>query len=201
MTAVRHQSTTGDKARQALATATAMKSSRARSPQSTQSTFASRVFPALVCDCLVWIPAFCHHAANNSTETTEWQCTCTAEWTRLNLLRVWCSEMSVVSRNDLDHAKASIQDLFGKISDIRQKAEQSELMVQEICRDIKKLDVAKRHLTQSITALRRFAMLCNAVGRFLSLSAKSSDPPHNVCLTVLFHTGSGSWRIYHVAHV
>ena len=109
--------------------------------------------------------------------------------------------MSVVSRNDLNHAKASIQDLFGKISDIRQKAEQSELMVQEICRDIKKLDVAKRHLTQSITALRRFAMLCNAVGRFLSLSTKSSDPPHNVCLTVLFRTGSGSWRIYHVAHV
>ncbi len=37
-------------------------------------------------------------------------------------------------------------------------------MVQEICRDIKKLDYAKQHLTQSITALRRFAMLCNAVG-------------------------------------
>lgn len=37
-------------------------------------------------------------------------------------------------------------------------------MVQEICRDIRKLDYAKKHLTQSITALRRFAMLCNAVG-------------------------------------
>ena len=32
-------------------------------------------------------------------------------------------------------------------------------MVQEICRDIKKLDYAKKHLTNVITALRRLGML------------------------------------------
>jgi hypothetical protein len=37
-------------------------------------------------------------------------------------------------------------------------------MVQEICRDIRKLDFAKTHLTHTITALRRLAMLVNAVG-------------------------------------
>lgn len=37
-------------------------------------------------------------------------------------------------------------------------------MVQEICRDIRKLDYAKTHLTHTITALRRLAMLVNAVG-------------------------------------
>ena len=37
-------------------------------------------------------------------------------------------------------------------------------MVQEICRDIKKLDYAKKHLTHTITALRRLAMLISAVG-------------------------------------
>lgn len=57
-----------------------------------------------------------------------------------------------------------IQELFGKINEIRRKAEQSEVMVQEICRDIKKLDYAKKHLTYTITALRRLAMLINAVG-------------------------------------
>ena len=61
-------------------------------------------------------------------------------------------------------AKLTIEELFGKIRDIQRKAEQSELMVQEICRDIKKLDYAKKHLTSTITALRRLAMLVNAVG-------------------------------------
>ena len=31
--------------------------------------------------------------------------------------------------------------------------------MQEICRDIKKLDYAKKHLTATITALRRLGML------------------------------------------
>ena len=67
-------------------------------------------------------------------------------------------------RQDLDKSKMEIQELFAKINEIRRKAEQSEVMVQEICRDIKKLDYAKKHLTYTITALRRLAMLINAVG-------------------------------------
>ncbi len=67
-------------------------------------------------------------------------------------------------RQDLTAAKAAIEELFGKIREIRRKAEASEIMVQEICRDIRKLDFAKTHLTHTITALRRLAMLVNAVG-------------------------------------
>lgn len=67
------------------------------------------------------------------------------------------------ARHDLTKAKQTIEQLFSKINDIQRKAEQSELMVQEICRDIKKLDFAKKHLTSTITALRRLAMLVNAV--------------------------------------
>jgi hypothetical protein len=52
-----------------------------------------------------------------------------------------------------------------KIHEIKTKAEQSETMVQEICRDIKKLDCAKRHITTTITALHRLTML----GQFPSL--------------------------------
>lgn len=68
------------------------------------------------------------------------------------------------ARQDLSSAKHTIEELFGRVRDIQRKAEQSEVMVQEICRDIKKLDYAKKHLTSTITALRRLAMLVNAVG-------------------------------------
>ena len=51
------------------------------------------------------------------------------------------------------------QELNGHIQEIKSKADQSEAMVQEICRDIKKLDFAKKNLTSTITALRRLGML------------------------------------------
>jgi len=51
------------------------------------------------------------------------------------------------------------QELMYKIREIKSKAEQSETMVQEICRDIKKLDFAKKHVTTTITALHRLTML------------------------------------------
>ena len=56
---------------------------------------------------------------------------------------------------DIGEAKTSIRELLQKIKDIKGKAEQSEVMVQEICRDIKQLDYAKQHLTATITALKR----------------------------------------------
>lgn len=49
--------------------------------------------------------------------------------------------------------------LFFKIKEIKEKATQSEQMVQEITQDIKSLDYAKRHLTTSITTLKRLQML------------------------------------------
>ena len=73
-------------------------------------------------------------------------------------------------RADLEKSKLAIEELFGKINEIRHKAEQSEVMVQEICRDIKKLDYAKKHLTHTITALRRLAMLISAVGETQGVS-------------------------------
>ena len=59
------------------------------------------------------------------------------------------------ARKDLENAKASVAELFLKVRDIKTKAEQSEEMVHEICHDIKSLDYAKRHLTLTITALKR----------------------------------------------
>ncbi|MEW5319492.1 MAG: hypothetical protein WDW38_010640 [Sanguina aurantia] len=67
------------------------------------------------------------------------------------------------ARQDLGSAHAAINELFVKFRDIQRKAEESEALVQDICRDIKKLDTAKKHLTSAITALRRLAMLTAAV--------------------------------------
>lgn len=68
------------------------------------------------------------------------------------------------AREDLAAATQAVQELMYKIREIKTKAEQSETMVQEICRDIKKLDFAKKHITTTITALHRLTMLgCESV--------------------------------------
>ncbi|KAI8983955.1 Vps53-like protein [Mycotypha africana] len=63
----------------------------------------------------------------------------------------------------LDKAKEAIQELFKQIQDIKSKAAQSESMVQDITQDVKSLDYAKRHLTHSVTVLKRLQMLVTAV--------------------------------------
>ncbi|XP_005987501.1 vacuolar protein sorting-associated protein 53 homolog [Latimeria chalumnae] len=66
-------------------------------------------------------------------------------------------------RQALEEAQKAIQQLFGKIKDIKDKAEKSEQMVKEITRDIKQLDHAKRNLTTSITTLNHLHMLAGGV--------------------------------------
>ncbi|TMW56723.1 hypothetical protein Poli38472_006733 [Pythium oligandrum] len=73
---------------------------------------------------------------------------------------------------DLKEAKMAVQQLYHKIQDIRGKAEHSEVMVQEICRDIKQLDYAKRHLQTTLTALKRLHMLVNAVDQLELMSSQ-----------------------------
>ncbi len=57
----------------------------------------------------------------------------------------------------------SIGDLAAKIREIKRKADASEAMVQEICRDIRALDVAKKNLTNTINVLARLKTLSSAV--------------------------------------
>ena len=74
------------------------------------------------------------------------------------------------ARKDLENGKQSVAELFVKVREIKGKAEQSEQMVHEICRDIKSLDYAKRHLTTTITALKRLQMLVTAVEQLVVMS-------------------------------
>ncbi|XP_073159047.1 vacuolar protein sorting-associated protein 53 A [Henckelia pumila] len=76
------------------------------------------------------------------------------------------------AREELAAATHAVQELIGKIREIKTKAEQSETMVQEICRDIKKLDFAKKHITTTITALHRLTMLVSAVEQLQVMASK-----------------------------
>lgn len=76
------------------------------------------------------------------------------------------------AKEDLAAATHAVEELMYKIREIKSKAEQSENMVQEICRDIKKLDFAKKHITTTITALHRLTMLVSAVEQLQVMASK-----------------------------
>ena len=62
-------------------------------------------------------------------------------------------------RHALEEAQEAIEKLFGRIRNIKEKAEQSEHMVEKITSDIKQLDNAKKHLTDSVRTLERLRFL------------------------------------------
>ncbi|XP_020273908.1 vacuolar protein sorting-associated protein 53 A [Asparagus officinalis] len=82
------------------------------------------------------------------------------------------SNSGTKAKEDLAAATRAVQELMHKIHEIKTKAEQSETMVQEICRDIKKLDFAKKHITTTITALHRLTMLVSAVEQLQIMASK-----------------------------
>ncbi|KAF5472285.1 hypothetical protein F2P56_009018, partial [Juglans regia] len=82
------------------------------------------------------------------------------------------SNSGTKAKEDLAAATGAVEELMYKIREIKSKAEQSEMMVQEICRDIKKLDFAKKHVTTTITALHRLTMLVSAVEQLQIMASK-----------------------------
>uniref|UniRef100_A0A6Q2YGQ0 Vacuolar protein sorting-associated protein 53 homolog n=1 Tax=Esox lucius TaxID=8010 RepID=A0A6Q2YGQ0_ESOLU len=81
-------------------------------------------------------------------------------------------EVQLAIEQALEEAQVAIGQLFGKIKDIKDKAEKSEQMVKEITRDIKQLDHAKRHLTTSITTLNHLHMLAGGVDSLEAMTRK-----------------------------
>lgn len=73
---------------------------------------------------------------------------------------------------ELERSQKAIKELFEKIREIRAKAEKSEVMVQEICRDIKSLDYAKRHLTAAIIATRNLSTLVTTVEQLRAVTSR-----------------------------
>lgn len=67
------------------------------------------------------------------------------------------------AREELARAREQAKELAARVASIRAGAEASEALVQSICRDIRKLDAAKRNLTATISSLRRLGMLMGAL--------------------------------------
>ena len=66
-------------------------------------------------------------------------------------------------QNQVARSKNTIYNILNDVSSIKEKAESSETLVSEMCKDIKSLDIAKKNLTFSITALKKFVMMVNAI--------------------------------------
>ncbi|KAG8906708.1 Vacuolar protein sorting-associated protein 53 [Tulasnella sp. 403] len=62
-----------------------------------------------------------------------------------------------------------ISELLSQMNRIREKATESEAIVQNITREIQVLDLAKKNLVTSVTALKRLQMLVNALAQLEGL--------------------------------
>lgn len=83
---------------------------------------------------------------------------------------------SAKGKRELGEAQQAVVALMAEIRQIRAKAARSEQMVEEVCRDIRSLDTAKRNLTLSITTLKRLNMLVTGVSQLRSMAAKRQYP-------------------------
>ena len=77
--------------------------------------------------------------------------------------------------HETDQARMSrVQEAIGALLEqlnlIREKARESENVVKEITRDIRSLDIAKRNIVSSMTALKRLQMLVNGVDQLERLA-------------------------------
>ncbi|KAK8812475.1 hypothetical protein WA158_007709 [Blastocystis sp. Blastoise] len=73
------------------------------------------------------------------------------------------SSASRDAEQDLKDAKETITELFKKIVEIKEKAGNSEELVQIICKDISKLDIAKKNLTESLNSLAKLQMYMSSL--------------------------------------
>ncbi|KAJ2159819.1 Vacuolar protein sorting-associated protein 53 [Coemansia sp. RSA 552] len=63
---------------------------------------------------------------------------------------------------NIEATRAAIGELYARISAMKAQARTSERMVQDITQDIRKLDAAKRNLTQTTATMRRLQLLAGA---------------------------------------
>lgn len=72
---------------------------------------------------------------------------------------------SAQSLDRMSDAQERITELFTHIHHLRSGATESEVIVREITRDIRSLDLAKRNVVASVTGVKRFQMLLVAYGQ------------------------------------
>ena len=75
------------------------------------------------------------------------------------------ADLADATASDVARARRSIEGLRARVGTVQERARRSERAVLDITRDMKRLDYAKRHLSRTITALKRLHMLLHAVDR------------------------------------
>ncbi|SNX84704.1 related to VPS53 - subunit of VP51-54 complex, required for protein sorting [Melanopsichium pennsylvanicum] len=75
-----------------------------------------------------------------------------------------------IDANRMSQVQHAIATLLEQLLLIREKARESENVVKEITRDIRSLDIAKRNVVSSMTALKRLQMLVNGVDQLQRLA-------------------------------
>ncbi|KAJ8601265.1 hypothetical protein CTAYLR_003283 [Chrysophaeum taylorii] len=90
------------------------------------------------------------------------------------------AEAGARASRDIGDARQAMTELHQKIGEIKQKADESEGIVREICSDIKSLDCAKRNLVTTITALKRTNMLTTAVAQLRAVGSKQYSEAANL---------------------
>ncbi len=75
-----------------------------------------------------------------------------------------------IDANRMTQVQQAIAALLEQLLLIREKARESENVVKEITRDIRSLDIAKRNVVSSMTALKRLQMLVNGVDQLQRLA-------------------------------
>lgn len=63
------------------------------------------------------------------------------------------------AEDSMSQAQEQIAELFTQIHHLRSGATESEIIVRDITREIKNLDIAKKNITSSMTGIKRFQML------------------------------------------
>eukprot|EP01025_Chloroclados_australasicus_P042820 TRINITY_DN4555_c0_g1_i4.p1 TRINITY_DN4555_c0_g1~~TRINITY_DN4555_c0_g1_i4.p1 ORF type:complete len:590 (-),score=83.17 TRINITY_DN4555_c0_g1_i4:1371-3140(-) len=79
------------------------------------------------------------------------------------------------ARQDLALVKEQIRTLGVKIVDIKMKSEQTQTQVESITKNIKKFDTCKNNLTTSITGIKKFSMMAQAVGQLEKIKDQRDD--------------------------
>lgn len=71
--------------------------------------------------------------------------------------------MNVEIGEEIKKAKTLSKEIISEIGIIKEKAKKSEEIVYDMCKDLKSLDIAKKNLTFSIDALKKFIMMVDAI--------------------------------------
>ena len=71
--------------------------------------------------------------------------------------------MNIEISDEIDKAKNLSKEIIKEIGIIKDKATKSQEIVYDMCKDLKSLDIAKKNLTFSIDALKKFIMMVDAL--------------------------------------